>query len=256
MCFVTPPDTSSQSCWRACLRACTRLGACRSVTERNQVTSHSLVTRCARSFDPCTAAAGPAPGSRCRCSRHSQDVSLSLWQCSDRATHLSTDALPVPRGWREEEEEWDGRGVLWRAVSFPLARSHSRVRPSLLGSSPSCTRVAAASSLSLVRRLVRSLYSTLRISLRLEPRRTSHPAPREPIPTHVEAPTRDAGDDLRSRPNVPEGRRHPCAQPPSLARYPLNPLAIYLPLSLSLSRSVTRQRSLSRPLSRDHVQRP
>lgn len=28
--------------------------------------------------------------------------------------------------------------------------------------------------------------------------------PREPIPTHVEAPTRDIGDDLRSRPNLAE----------------------------------------------------
>lgn len=58
------------------------------------------------------------------------------------------------------------------------------------------------------------ILSPLRISLRLEPRRTSHPAPREPIPTHVEAPTRDAADHSRTRPNVPDRRRHPCAQPP------------------------------------------
>ena len=139
-----------------------------------------------------------------------------------------------------EEEEWDGRGCCgepYLSLSLSLIRAFDPLRSVPLPPTPGGRRF-----FSFARSPPRSLYSTLRISLRLEPRRTSHPAPREPIPTHVEAPTRDAGDDLRSRPNVPECRRHPCAQPPSLARCPLNPLS--------------RAHSLSRPLSRDHVQRP
>lgn len=74
------------TCMSKCMRAYVRMSL-----------SHSIF-RCARSLDPCTAAS-PAPGSRVGAAgRHSQDVSLSLWQCSDRATHLSTDALPVSGG--------------------------------------------------------------------------------------------------------------------------------------------------------------
>lgn len=45
---------------------------------------------------------------------------LSLWQCSDRATHLSTDALPV------------SGGVVARAASLSLSLSLSLCRPRTL----------------------------------------------------------------------------------------------------------------------------
>lgn len=157
--------------------------------DQSESVSHSLTVRAfSRSLHRC----GSCTRESCRCSRHSQDVSLSLWQCSDRATHLSTDAQPV--SWAEEG------GVLWRAVSLPLPFSRSRIRP--LPSIRSPCRVRRV--FSFPRSSLRLLRSTLRVSLRLQTRRTGHPAPREPIPTHVKAPTRDAGDDLRSRPNVAE----------------------------------------------------
>lgn len=60
-------------------------------------------------------------------------MSLSLCQCSDRATHLSTDALPVPRVEREEKEEvveeeevWRDGGMLWRAVYLSLSLALDR----------------------------------------------------------------------------------------------------------------------------------
>lgn len=152
-----------------------------------------------RAFSRSLHRCGSCTRESCRCSRHSQDVSLSLWQCSDRATHLSTDALPVPRVERGGGEVGRGGVVASRiSPSCLLSFAHSTL---FARSSPSCR---ARRFFSFARSPPRSLYSTLRVSLRLEPHRTSHPAPREPIPTHVEAPTRDAGDDLRSRPNVPE----------------------------------------------------
>lgn len=173
--------------------------------------SHSIF-RCARSLDPCTTAS-PAPGSRVGAAgRHSQDVSLSLWQCSDRATHLSTDALPV------------SGGVVARAVplsfslsphlSLPLTRRRSLslpctlIRPNTISLFPprsinlSLSIFLFPSVSPTLCRLV--LCSTASLSPQLGLRHTSYPAPREPIPTHVEAPTRDVGDDLRSRPNLAE----------------------------------------------------
>lgn len=148
------------------------LGACRSesVTRVDlSSSSHSRsLQRCARSLRCChcccccCCCCGSCTRESCRCSRHSQDVSLSLCQCSDRATHLSTDALPVPRVEREEEEEeevWrDGGDVVASRVPLPLARARSRIRPLRPFLCPPTARLLAASSLSLVRRLA-PLYS-------------------------------------------------------------------------------------------------
>lgn len=86
-------------------------------------------------------------------------MSLSLCQCSDRATHLSTDALPVPRVEREEKEEvveeeevWRDGGMLWRAVYLSLSLALDRAFALFVLLCPPLARLLAASSLSLVRR--------------------------------------------------------------------------------------------------------
>lgn len=85
-------------------------------------------------------------------------MSLSLCQCSDRATHLSTDALPVPRVEREEkevveeEEVWRDGGMLWRAVYLSLSLALDRAFALFVLLCLPTARLLAASSLSLVRR--------------------------------------------------------------------------------------------------------
>lgn len=94
---------------------------------------------------------------------------LSLWQCSDRATHLSTDALPV------------SGGVVAKAVpvsfslslSLSLFPSHPRILSFSLprvGHPLASATVFSPSRSYTLRRLV--LRTTVRVSLRLEPRRT------------------------------------------------------------------------------------